>query len=320
MTAQHHPPPPPASAATAGHWAQLEEAGVYWGMRLMLGAYAVGGRLLFRVLLYPVVFYFFLFGGRARRASLDYLRRLHEYDPSLPVRPTWSWSYRHFISFAETMLDKLAAWRHGVDAARVHFPNRPLLLEQLASGRGAVLLTGHVGNLEMCRALAHQRAPVRLTVLVHTRHAANFNRLLQRFEHSSKVELLQVTDLTPATAVELERRIAAGELVVITADRVPVNSDRVVNSRFLGTEAAFPQGPFILAALLRAPVYTLFCSRRADGYHIDVDKLCDALVLQRGQRLQALAAPVRAYSERLESVVRNAPLQWFNFYDFWTVK
>ena len=320
---QHSSRPAPHSAppgTAGGHWAQLEERGVYWGMRLMLGAYALGGRPLFRILLYPVVLYHFAFSGRARRASLDYLRRLRQFDPSVSVQPTLGWGYRHFISFAETMLDKLAGWRHGVEASRVQFPNRPLLLEQLASGRGAVLLTAHVGNLEMCRALAHQRAPVRLTVLVHTRHAANFNRLLSRFEHSSKVELLQVTEMTPATAVALEQRIAAGELVVITADRVPIHSDRVVHVPFLGSEAAFPQGPFILAALLRAPVYTLFCSRRDDGYHIDVEKLCDTLVLARGQRLQSLVAPVREYSERLESVVRKAPLQWFNFYDFWTVK
>lgn len=307
-----------SAGAETRHWAQLEETGVYWGMRLMLGAYALGGKPLFRVLLYPVLLYYLVFGSAARRASLDYLRRLHHCYPELTIRPSLWYSYRHLASFAETMLDKLAAWRHGVEASQVRFPNRPLLLEQIASGRGAVLLTGHVGNLEMCRALAHQRAPVRLTVLVHTRHAANFNRLLNRFEHSSKVELLQVTELTPATAVELERRIAGGELVVITADRVPVGGGRVIRSTFLGAEAAFPQGPFILASLLRAPVYTLFCTSRGDGYHIDVEKLSDALVLPRGGRLEALAAPVAEYSKRLEAVVRKAPLQWFNFYDFWT--
>ena len=308
----------PAGKARPRHWAQLEETGVYWGMRLMLAAYAWGGKPLFRLLLYPVLLYYLVLGTAPRRASLDYLRRLRDCYPETGVRPSWWYSYRHLASFAETMLDKLAAWRHGVDGSQVTFPNRPLLLAQLASGRGAVLLTGHVGNLEMCRALAHQRAPVRLTVLVHTRHAAHFNRLLNRFERSSKVELLQVTELTPATAVELERRIADGELVVITADRVPVSGSRVIHSNFLGAEAAFPQGPFILAGLLRAPVYTLFCTRRDDGYHIDVEKLSDGLVLPRGRRLEALRAPVAEYSRRLEAVVRKAPLQWFNFYDFWT--
>lgn len=307
------------TAAGPRHWAALEEAGVYWGMRVMLGAYAFGGRPLFRLLVYPVVMYFFIFDGRRRRASLDYLRRLKQHDPVQPARPTLWWSYRHFISFAETMLDKLSAWRQGLDVSQVAFPNRPMLLEQLATGRGAVLLTGHVGNLEVCRALAHQRASVRLTVLVHTRHATKFNRLLAHFESSTKVELLQVSDVTPATAVELDRRIAAGELIVITADRVPAAGRRTIQTDFLGAPAAFPPGPFILASLLGAPVYTLFCTRRGGGYHVDVEKLCDELVLPRGRREEAMLAPLAEYCRRLEAVVAKAPLQWFNFYDFWTL-
>lgn len=301
------------------HWADLEEVGVYWGMRFMLAAYAVGGRPLFRLFLYPVVLYYFALGGKGRRASLDYLQRLKHRFPELPVSASLRWSYRHFVAFAEAMLDKLAAWQGRVDRSRVQFHNRQQLLDQLNSGRGAVLLTGHVGNLEMCRALAHMRAPVRMTVLVYTRHAANFNRLLSRFEHSGKVRLLQVTDLNPATAVDLERRIAAGELVVIAADRVPVQSNRTVQAPFLGAPAAFPQGPFVLASLLRAPVYTLFCSRRGDDYHIELQPFCERLSLPRGQRQEALAQWAERYAGRLEEVVRQAPLQWFNFYDFWTV-
>lgn len=320
MSRQRDQRPRISRGRRSAHWAQLEETGVYWGMRVLLGVHARGGRGLFRILLYPVVLYYFLVAGSARRASLDYLRRLKAHYPQVKPQPTLWWSYRHFIAFAETMLDKLTAWRGGVADARIDFPNRPLLLEQLGSGRGAVLLTAHLGNLEMCRALADRRAPVRLTVLVHTRHAANFNRLLARYEHSAKVELMQVTELTPATAVELEQRIEAGELLVITADRVPVHSKRTVRARFLGAPAAFPQGPFILAGLLRAPVFTLFCTRRGADYHIDLDLLCEEMVLPRRDRVRELEKWAQRFSERLQCSVRETPLQWFNFYDFWMTK
>lgn len=291
---------------------------MYWGLRIMLGIYSRGGRWLFQLLLYPVVLYYFILVPGARRASLDYLHRLQHSYPEIEVRPTLWWSYRHFVSFATTMLDKLAAWRHGVGNIPLEFPNRSLLLDQLATGRGAVLMTAHVGNLEMCRALADQRAPVRLTVLVHTRHAANFNRLLARYEHSSKIKLLQVNELTPATAVVLEQRIAQGELIVIAADRVPVASRHAQRVPFLGAEAAFPQGPFILAGLLRAPVFTLFCTRRGRGYHMDVAQLTGPLKLPRSQRREVLEPIIREFSRRLEVAVCQAPLQWFNFYNFWT--
>jgi predicted LPLAT superfamily acyltransferase len=40
-------------------------------------------------------------------------------------------------------------------------------------------------------------------------------------------------------------------------------------------------------------------------------------VLPRGARPQALAELAAAYAARLEHHARRAPLEWFNFYDFW---
>jgi len=40
--------------------------------------------------------------------------------------------------------------------------------------------------------------------------------------------------------------------------------------------------------------------------------------LDRKDRAGSLARYVRAYAAMLEAHVRTAPMNWFNFYDFWS--
>ena len=58
---------PPARARIEGrplgswcHVLNIEEAGILWGMKLLVGAYRYVGRWLFLVLLYPVIIYYVL--------------------------------------------------------------------------------------------------------------------------------------------------------------------------------------------------------------------------------------------------------------------
>lgn len=305
---------------SATHWAALEETSLIWGIRLLVWIYRVFGRWAFRLVLRPVVSYYFLSGRVAREASKDYLRRLSEYFPELNLHAGWWLSYRHFLSFGETLLDKIIAWMGCINPNQVDFPNRPLLLELMAQKRGALILSGHIGNLELCQAIANLRAQVRLNILVHTRHAEKFNRLLGRGEGSATIRLIQVTDLNPAIAIELQEKIERGEFVVMVGDRIPVQGGRTIKAQFLGADADFPQGPYLLASLLRCPVFTLFCYPTQGRYQVHLQPFADSIRIPRKepQRQQMLEALARRYAECLEIHCRAEPLQWFNFYPYWS--
>jgi len=67
----------------------------------------------------------------------------------------------------------------------------------------------------------------------------------------------QSNSMSPATAMILSKRVAAGELSVIAGDRTPVNNGgRVSIVDFLGLQAALnPQGAvYISEFCLRCPV------------------------------------------------------------------
>lgn len=303
------------------HWAALEETSVVWGIRTLVWIYRIFGRWAFRLILMPVVSFYFFTGSVARNASRDYLRRLNRYFPELGIGCGGWQSYRHFLSFGETLLDKIIAWMGYIDPNQVDFPNRPLLLELLKQQRGAMLVSGHIGNLEICQAIANLRGHIRLNILVHTRHAEKFNRLLGSATGSATINLIQVTELNPAIAIELQEKIERGEFLVMVGDRVPVQGGRTVSAPFLGAEADFPQGPYLLASLLRCPVFTFFCYAHQGRYRIDLQPFADAIRIPRAepQRQEMLNMLARRYAEQLEAHCRAAPLQWFNFYPYWPV-
>lgn len=304
---------------TAKHWAALEETSLIWGIRTLVWIYRTFGRWAFRLILRPVVSYYFLSGKVARVASMDYLGRLAKTYPDLQLNVGWWLSYRHFLSFGETLLDKIIAWMGCIDPNQVDFPNRPLLLELIEQKRGAMILSGHIGNLELCQAIADMRGLIRLNILVHTRHAEKFNRLLGRGEGSATIKLIQVTELNPAIAIELQDKIDNGEFLVMVGDRIPVQGGRTVKAKFLGEEAEFPQGPYLLASLLRCPVFTLFGYPTNGRYRVYLEPFSDPFRIprsepKRGQMLESLA---QRYAGILEKHCRAEPLQWFNFYPYW---
>lgn len=303
------------------HWAALEERGVLWGMRFLLKVYLLLGRPFFRLFLYPVVGYYFFTNRQARSASRDYLCRLQRFAPELGLKGSLWHSYRHFLSFAECLLDKITVWLGRFEAESVFFPQREAFLELVDSSQGALIITAHLGNLELGRALANARRRLKLNILVHTKHAAKFNRLLASVDQACQMTLIQVTEITPAVAIELYEKVQAGEFVVLVGDRIPVGSPaRVVKVPFLGEEAAFPQGPYLLAHLLRCPVYTLFCYQDPAGrYRIQCDKFAERICLPRqsGAREELIRHYACLFVERLQYHCLKAPLQWFNFYRFW---
>jgi predicted LPLAT superfamily acyltransferase len=129
-----------------------------------------------------------------------------------------------------------------------------------------------------------------------------------------------VTEITAATAQLLSDKIEAGELVIMAADRTPVsNRQRVAKVTFLGAEALFPQGPFILAGLLKCPVYTLFCLKQQGKYVIYFEPFSEVLKFPRNTRDQAMQQTIQRYADRLQAYCLKEPLQWFNFFDFWDI-
>jgi predicted LPLAT superfamily acyltransferase len=254
--------------------------------------------------------WYWLFDPRARRASRDWLRRVQ----SGPVRRRQV--FRHIRTFAQVTLDRvflLTGKDRGLELTRTGHEH---LSAQLATGRGAILLGAHLGSYEAMRAGgAHDDVPIH--IVGHFANARRINAVLSRLSPGRSAQVIHVGDDPVGVMARVRARVEAGDLVALLGDRIGLG-DRVVRVPFLGEEALFPAGPFLIAHVLRCPVFLVFGLYTDPGrYDLHCEPFAERVELPRAGREEALQAVVRRYAARLEHHARGAPYNWFNFFDFW---
>ncbi|VVN74201.1 glycosyl transferase [Pseudomonas fluorescens] len=298
------------------HWAEHKERGSFWLMKLMAFGVKMLGRRVLSPVLHGIVLYFYLFGRSARQSAWQYQQHLADWSGRTELRPTQRRVFGQFMAFADSMLDKLDVWNGKLGIEQIEIVDPALLRQRLRGERGQMLVGAHLGNLEVCRALAELGEKVTMNVLVHTKHAERFNRLLGE-AGATHLRLIQVSELNPVIMLQLNQRLDRGEWLAIAGDRVPLHGGRTVQVDFLGHPAAFAQGPWLLAGLLKCPVNLLFCLKHDGRYRVTLEPFADAVLWKRSDREQIIAQWTARYAERLGQYCLEAPLQWFNFYPYW---
>lgn len=279
-------------------------------LRLMTWLSLRLGRRISRGLLYGAAAYFLLLAPSARRASLQYLRRV---QPSRRVG--WGLQFRHFMAFASVIHDRIYLVNDRFDLFDIQVQGDALVQEVLAQGRGAFLLGGHLGSFEVLRAVGARQPGLRLAMVMFEENARKINALLQAINpaaHSHIVPLGKVDSM-----MVVHDLLESGAVVGILADR-SLGTDGTRTLSFLGAPAELPVGPFRMAAILRRPV--LFMTGLYAGgkrYDIHFETVADFSQIPAGGREAAVRAAMARYVELLEKYCHAAPTNWFNFFDFW---
>jgi predicted LPLAT superfamily acyltransferase len=298
------------------HWADHQERGSFMLMKLTAWGVRHLERRLLSPVLHGIVLYFFLFGRQARKSAWEYQRRLAQWSARPELMPTQRRVFGQFMAFADSLLDKLDVWNGKLRLEQIDIVDPALLRNQLRGERGQMLVGAHLGNLEVCRALAELGEKVTMNVLVHTKHAERFNRLLGE-AGATNLRLIQVSELNPTIMLQLSQRLDRGEWLAIAGDRVALHGGRNARVDFLGGQAALPQGPWLLAGLLKCPINLIFCLKGAHGYQVILEPFAQAIEWRRSDRPQVIAFWAQRYADRLSHYCLQAPQQWFNFYPFW---
>ena len=222
---------------------------------------------------------------------------------------------RHYLTFARTLQDRIyflagrsaefAVEQHGTDA----------LEGALAKGRGCILLGAHLGSFELLRMIGSLERKLPVNVLLYPDNAAKFDALVA--EIRPEIGRRVIPAGRPDTMLRVNECLERGEIVGLLGDRT-LRAERTVQCDFLGTAARFPQGPLLLAAILKAPV-VLFFGLYLGGrrYAIHFEPFAEELDASREGRHARLEPWIARYAGRLEHYCRLAPYNWFNFYDFW---
>jgi len=298
-------------------WRKIPEAGTVLGIRILVLVARALGRRLAGWLLYPVALYYAIVRGTARRSSRDYLRRVGQ-------RATFANIVQHLHTFAQVSLDRMFFLTGRWAPFRFEQRNHQLLVDAARSGRGVLLLGAHLGSFEVMRCRAKE-VGLPINVVVDYSNAERLNGVLRSLDPDIDTRLISLAADPLAAMLAIRAAIDRGELVAILGDRPPdarsrkPGAPRTAVSQFLGAGAAFPTGPWLLAHTLRCPVYFVAgVYTRPNHYALHFERLADEVRLDRRERSAALARYAQIYAATLESFARAAPLNWFNFFDFWS--
>lgn len=295
-------------------WKQRPEGGGRFAIWLIRGIAQYGGRLISRLFLYPITAYFVLVRGPERRASRAFLSRLQG-------RPANLWQVaRHIHSFASTILDRvfmLSGQFHRFDI-RLHGIDQ--LHAAMDEGRGALLFGSHHGSFEALRVLSRERADATVRVVMDPGQNAAVTQLLNELCPKIAATVIDARQDGAQIALAIGEATEAGALVGLLVDRARPG-EPMQRVPFLGAPAPFPSAPWLIASALKVPVILCFgLYRGGRRYDLHFETFEWQISVPRRERATALLALQARYAERLEHYVRLAPLNWFNFYDFWNAQ
>lgn len=193
-------------------------------------------------------------------------------------------------------------------ARRVAFTGREHLEQARRRGRGAILLSAHLGNYELGAAVAATAGyPMNAIVLNH--QDPRIDRFFARRRGSTGVKPIAVG----MALREGYRCLRRNELLGIVADRDFFNNG--IRLPFLGRTISVPKGPAIISLRTGAPIVPAFLVREEGERYRMIFESPIVPDPSRGEEPE-IERMTREALGVLERYIRQYPTQWYLFRDF----
>ncbi|HKY31563.1 MAG TPA: lysophospholipid acyltransferase family protein [Candidatus Polarisedimenticolia bacterium] len=227
-------------------------------------------------------------------------------------------SYRLFFNYSGFLTAYAQLNRFGAEWLRPRVAGAEQTSEALRSvlarGRGAIIVTMHLGHWDLGLSLL-RGLDVPVHVVMREDQPPEVARFAQQLRAGPRLHVHQSAG-SPLLAVKLMAALTRGELVTVQADRAFGQGTLPV--AFFGAEAPLPSGPVRLAMATGAPLLPIFTLMEPDGTYRLMALEPMLFERERGDRVErAVAEAMPRLARMMESVVSRHPDQWFNFFDVW---
>ncbi len=257
-----------------------------------------------------------LCGGRNMYGCRQYWRRMR---PNASPIVHAILAYRQMTSFGRIMCDRMLAYicPHKYTITPIGLDGMRQLREQR---KGCILISAHVGNWEMSSYWLHTIAGnIGKVHVVMVRADAEY---MQRYgDERLRGTFTNVIDPRDGIGASLaiNNALTNGDMVCMLADRV-FGDQPAVTVQFMGGDVRLPLGPFQAAAVTGVPILVGFLVKTGfNSYVVEVDKPWYVhMPSKRSERKAAMQRVVQRWAKRLELQVRRYPMQWHNFYNYWS--
>jgi KDO2-lipid IV(A) lauroyltransferase len=212
-------------------------------------------------------------------------------------------SYRHLgRTFIETaLLDSLG--KDGLQELVETVEGWEEIEDVMSKGRGAVLVTGHIGNWELAGAYVAARG-IPLDAIVRGMANPLFDAYLNHTREAMGMTIVHDSEAVRRTP----RSLRAGRAVAFVADQGVMGLASTFVP-FFGRPAKTPRGAAVFALRFNVPVVFVVALRQPNGrYRIVVERI---EAPQTGDRDRDVDAIVARFTQHLEKWVRAVPAQYF---------
>lgn len=226
------------------------------------------------------------------------------------LKSAWM-AYKNHCAFSQVVIDRFAMYAG--KKFRISIDGFDRFLTRSKSEKGFVQLSSHVGNYEIAGYSLHTEDK-RLNALVFGGEKESVMNNRNKLFEVNNIRMVPVKE-DMSHLFLIDSALSDGEIVSMPADRV-FGSSKTFSIPFLGQEARFPMGPFMLAAMKEVALLNVAVMKvGAKRYRITVSEIDCPL---DGSSRQKAAIMARGYVSLLEETVKKHPAQWYNYFDFWS--
>ena len=282
-----------------------QSRGTVLGFKIYVLIIKTFGLLVAYFVLLFVAAYFIIFSYTSTKSTYYLFRKRLGYS----VLNSAFQVYRSYFTFGRIQLDRIAIAVGLKKKFTFEFDGIHYIKEMLSENRGGILLTAHIGNFNLAKHFFDEKNNPAVVNLVMTdlehREIKNY---LESVTGKSMIKSIVLQD-DLSHIFKMNEALKNNELLVFAADRYLPNA-KTYSEEFLGKEVQFPQGPFKLAIRNKIPVLFVHIMREQNfHYHF----YARPYVAKEHSTKELL----KAYLGNLETMVKQYPHQWYNYYDYW---
>jgi len=278
------------------------------GYRIFVFVLRLGGLSPAYFLLRFVAFYYFLFSWRSSKSTWYYFRERLGYGRFKSIIKL----YQNYYIFGQSIIDKVVIMSGIGNKFTFNFDGIENLHEIAALKKGGLLLSSHIGSWEIAGELL-RHIDTRINIVMFDGEDQQIKQYMESVTGKSSVNIIVIkNDLSHI--FKINAAFQNNELVCMHADRF-IEGNKTITREFLGKDAKFPLGPFVLADKFKVPVTFVYAVKESKlHYHFFASKIKDYSALGKDTGMQQM---ITDFVSSFENKVKTYPEQWYNYYNLW---
>ena len=255
-----------------------------------------------------VVLYYFLFSWRSSRQIYSLYHQRLGYGRLASLFKI----YRNYYLLGQSIIDKVVVMSGIKNNFTYNFDGEENLREIVSQKKGGLLLSAHIGNWDIAGHL-FKRLDTPINIVMFDGEQEKIKEWLASVTGKKSVNIIVIkNDLSHI--YQISEVLKNNELVCLHADRF-LEGNKTFSADFLGGQARFPMGPFVLASTFKVPVSYVFAVKESNRhYHFFASSIKNYDYLDKEKVMQEM---LLEFTREMEIKVKRYPEQWFNYYNFW---